>query len=82
MKYFSASARNRHLVRNGLLALLLWGNLLITGCDNKGNSPPVKQTIAPEQAQAKTKSQGGGVDDMNVYPAPPGQKTGLEGGKK
>lgn len=71
----------RRCTTAGLLAALLGAGLLATGC-NSENAPPVKPLPSPDQMKRQNKAQGGGVDDMTVYPAPPGQKTGLEGGKK
>jgi len=65
----------------GLLAVLLCVGLLASGCES-GNAPPVKPFPPADQTGRKNKAQGGGVDDMTIYPAPAGQKTGLEGGKK
>ncbi len=55
---------------------------LMTGCNNSGVTPSVKPASSTSQTGAPTKAQNGGVDDMTLVPAPTGQKTGIEGGKK
>jgi len=71
----------RRFVSIGLLAALLCIGLLGAGCDS-GNVPAVAPAPKAGTAQHPNKQQGGGVDDMTLYPAPSGQKTGTEGGKK
>lgn len=70
------------LVPIGLLAVFLCIGFLGGGCTESGNTPPVKALPSAAEMRQQKKAQGGGVDDMTVYPAPAGQKTGLDGGKK
>ena len=72
----------RRIVPIGLLAVLLFTGLLSSGCNGSSNDPPVKPLPPAEEMGKLNKKQGGGVDDMTVYPAPAGQKTGLQGGKQ
>jgi len=65
-----------------LIALLLCAGLLTAGCDKAGVVPQDKKPETAGPGQGKNKSQGGGVDDMSVVPAPAGVKTGIEGGRK
>ncbi len=62
----------------GVLALLV----LFTGCQKQKDAEAPVSTATNIEGGKKGKSQGGGVDDMAVYPAPSGVKTGIEGGKK
>jgi hypothetical protein len=72
----------RRIASTALLVMSLCAGILGAGCNGNENSPPVKTQQSADQLQTKSKTQGGGVDDMSVVPAPPGVKTGIEGGKK
>jgi len=84
MRYTSTRTPQLYLRRISvsLFATSLLFGLLATGCQqSKEAETPVKSLAVDGQAK-KNKAQGGGVDDMALYPAPAGQKTGIEGGKK
>jgi hypothetical protein len=56
----------------------------LSGCqqpEQKTEATPATQAIK-QGAPGGKPAGGGGVPDMSDYPAPPGVKTGIEGGKK
>jgi len=66
-----------------VLGLILGSVTCLTGC-SPDPAAPTAETLAsqPVATGGMAKAKGGNVMDTTVYPAPPGVKTGLEGGKK
>lgn len=65
--------------------LLISVGVLLAGCsrsDEAAQPTPPQPSAAQAAAPVKPQGGGGGIPDMNVYPAPAGVKTGTEGGKK
>jgi hypothetical protein len=74
------------LLKIGLLGSLLGVGIMLAGC-NKAAENADASTAKPPSPRAEVntgaKAPGrGGVPDMDVYPAPSGVKTGIEGGRK
>jgi hypothetical protein len=76
----------RPIIEISLVSMLLVSIVVsLTGCSRSEDAAQSSAPKAPPAVQAATpgKTQGGGgIPDMNVYPAPAGVKTGIEGGKK
>jgi len=70
-------------LRLGALGLALGSVSFLTGC-SPDPAAPTAETLAsqPVASGGMAPAKKGNTMDTTVYPAPPGVKTGLEGGKK
>ena len=69
--------------RNILLGLVLGVAVNLVGCSGPDPAAVTPDTLASQPvAKPGQPIKKGNVADTTVYPAPPGVKTGLEGGKK
>ena len=70
-------------VKTALLCIAIGLSTTLVGC-SKPEPAFVPEVATPQTSQAagEGKPSGGATIDTHVSPAPPGVKTGLEGGKK
>jgi len=71
-------SNHRFLALAGMILLLAFVGCSKQEATNTNVPPP----SAPTPTAGGVKQPGGATPDMNVYPAPAGVKTGLEGGRK